>query len=148
MGLFEEFLNEAKKKVSDELEGGKWFDKLTDEIESKLDNVTDDDDLRDGGKAALEALISHRDNVINLGLGSLVLFMTHIAVGDNDKAVLEYLRNQASVDELINGMLEDAAAVIQAKKKEEELKEAALEIIKDIGMAGIRYLIPILLSLL
>ncbi len=145
MSFFENLLRNAASKIESELDPNKWFDKLTDELDSQIGKISSDD-LRDGSKAALDALKPHKDDIIAMGRESLMLFVTHVASGDEKKAVLEYIRNSATVDELIDGMLADAAAIVKAKNDENALKAKALEIIKDIGEAGARYLLPLLLT--
>ena len=144
MGLLDNLLNSANDKLQQKANSGEWFDDLTSKADGLLNN-TADGELKNGGKIALDALKAHRQDVIDLGKNSLTLFVAHMASGQDEKAVLEYIK-KASADDLIKGMLNDAKAVVDDKKAREKAKAEALALIKDITLTGARYLLPLILA--
>ena len=134
-------LENLLKNIPDEDE---WFPKLM----TKLDDLTadmEDGELKDGTVEVVGVLKDREEDLKGLSRGSLTLFVSYIAAGKTDYAVLEYTRTEASVDELISGMLEDAAGVINAKRERDEMIAVALDIIKTIAIEGAKRLLPLLL---
>lgn len=147
MELFEKLLRAAEHQVDSELQDGKWFDKLTASLESKV-GLMQDPTVKASTQAAVDALKVHRGDVLHLGRSSLTLFVSHVAIGDDKKAVLEFIRTTESAEDLIKGVLDDAKAVVKDKKEIEAMKAQAIQLIKDITITGARFLLPVLLAAL
>jgi hypothetical protein len=121
-----------------------WFPRVM----GKLDELVDE--MEDGtGKAATKHVVGvlrdREEDLKGLSKGSFTLFVSYVAAGRPEDAVLEYTRKDATVDELVHGMLTDAAGVINAKRKRDELIALAWDIIKLIAVEGAKKLLPLLL---
>ena len=121
-----------------------WFPKLMDKLDDFVGDM-DDGELKDGTAVVVGVLKDREEDLKKLSRGSFTLFVSYIAADKTADAVLEYTRHDASVDELIAGMLRDAAGIINAKKRRDELKAIALDIAKAIAVEGAKKLLPLLL---
>ena len=97
---------------------------------------------------ATETLVAHRDNIANLGVYGLTLFLQKIATGDTDGAYITFIQTQATFQDLIDGQNQDADTIIDAKKRSDEMKARAISIATDLAIDGARILLPFLLALL
>jgi hypothetical protein len=143
MSLFKKALDSLQDQFDDNADD--WFDSLTDKL-GDLVADTQDETLKEGGTVALDVLKNNKTRLVGLGGKGLTLFISHAAAGNEDAATLEYIRSEASVDELIDGILDDAVKVAQDKANRDKMKEDALDILKQIGTAGARFLLPLLLA--
>lgn len=129
------------KSIPDEVD---WFPKLMGKVDDLVDEM-DDGDLKEGTVVVVNVLKEREEDLKKLSKGSFILFVSYVAAGKTNDAVLEYTRHEATVDELISGMLNDAAGVINAKKRRDELVDIALDIVKLIAIEGAKKLLPLLL---
>lgn len=132
--------------LEDAFNSDQWFDKLIGRLDTVI-SETDDDELREGGKQALSFIKSNKSRFINLGQKSFTLFIAYVAAGNKVEATKEYLRGQASAEEIINSILDDAIDLEIIRQKNEELKAEALELVKLL-IKGARYLLPFIVTLL
>jgi hypothetical protein len=143
MSLLKKALETLQGQFDDN--GDDWFDSLIDKLDDLIVN-TQDETLKEGGVVALGVLKKNKTRLVGLGSSGLTLFVSHAAAGNEEAATLEYIRKEASVDELIDGVLGDAVKVAQDKVDRDMMKATALEILKEIGAAGARFLLPLLLA--
>lgn len=134
-------LDSILKNLSDE-DG--WLEKALDQLDD-LVNGMEDGTVKEGSEKIVDVLKNNKADIADLTRSSFVLFVSYIAAGKTDDAVLAYLRKDATVDELIAGMLQDAAAIVKAKERREELRASALKLIKLITIEGAKKLLPLLL---
>jgi hypothetical protein len=121
-----------------------WFPKLVNKLDEFVDKMAEGNP-KDETEIIVSALKNRKEDFKGLSRGSLTLFISYIAAGKTNEAAIEYIRYKASVDELISGMLQDAAAVINAKKHRDKLAAIALDIIKEITIEGAKKLLPLLI---
>jgi len=125
---------------------GKWFDKVAGEAQKVVDGL--DKPIKDVTQPALDVLISHKDDVIHLGQHGLTALMGYIALGNSDKATeLLYLTNKATLQELLDASDASTKKVIDAKKANDEAKKQAVQILKDVGLAAAKSLLPVLMAI-
>lgn len=142
--LFEKALDLLGKQVDSHADD--WFDDLVDKLGEMVEESSNDE-LKQGGKAALQVLEDNQDKFVGLGRKSLLLFVAHVAAGKTDAATKEYLRAKASAREIIDSILGDAIEIERARKKIEELKKEAVEVGKLL-LTGAKFLLPLLLTLI
>ena len=143
MSLLAKALDAIGDQVDDKAED--WFDKLMGKLDELVDGA-DNDELRTGGKQALQVVKDNQDKLVGLGKRSFIMFVAHAAAGQSDEAAKEYYRNTASPRDIIEAILEDAVDLEQLYREREELKKEALELAKTL-LKGARFLLPFLLTL-
>lgn len=102
-------------------------------------------------QAAIEAtltLAAHKDDITSLGLYGLSLFIQKLANGDLEEAYISYIETQASFQQLIDGELADAKAIIENKIKRDQMRAKAESIALDLAITGAKILLPLLLTLI
>ena len=144
MSLLEKALSALGDQADDKADG--WFDDLVDGLDN-LVAKSSNDDLKEGGEAALSLLRDNQDKFAGLGKKSLTLFISHVAAGNNVNAAKEYYRNKASATEIINSILDDAIDVEKVRRQKEDLLKEALELAKMLAN-GAKFLLPLLLAAL
>jgi len=144
MSLFEKALDLLGDQVDDRADG--WFEDLVEKLDELVDGA-EDEELKKGGKDALQVLKDNQDKFVGLGKKSLTLFIAHTAAERTSEATREWLRAKATPREIIDSILDDALDVERARKRVEELKEEAKEVGKLL-LKGAKFLLPFLLSLL
>ena len=143
MSLLETALDALGDAADSQAEG--WFETLVDSLDVLVDG-TSNEELKSGGKEALQVLRDNDAKFIGLGKKSLIMFIAHVAVGDTDKATKEWLRNKATASEIIDSILNDALEVEKVRKENEALIAEAIEVAKLL-LKGARFLLPLILAL-
>jgi len=121
-----------------------WLEKALDQLDDLVGGL-EDGTVKEGSEKIVDVLKNNKADIADLTRSSFVLFVSYVAADKTDDAVLTYLRKDATVDELIAGMLRDAAAIVKAKERREALKASALKLIKLITVEGAKKLLPLLL---
>jgi hypothetical protein len=101
-----------------------------------------------GAQSALDAVITHRSELIGMTQAALGLMLHQLAIGDSQGAQLTYIEEHADADDLIGGMNADASAQIDIKRRKEELAKAALKFVEEVGVAVATHLLPLVLSMI
>jgi hypothetical protein len=134
-------------KLSSKVDDGEWFDillgKLKDEAGANLDG--------DAQKASLEAIAllgDNKDLLVGLGTHAFGLLLCQITCGRDDEAVETYIRALSNADDLIALMNAGSDGVIKAKMELDLLHANGRKLTLDLLTAGMRYLLPFLLSLI
>ena len=140
--IIENIANSIISNVSKE----EWFDVLLQKLQEELSHL-DDEELKIQGALVIQQLLDNKPSIIRFTKDAFIRFISYIAMGKKEEATLEYIQNQASVEELIAGMEEDASVVFLEAERDKRLREAA-RLITSIGATGARILIPLLLALL
>jgi hypothetical protein len=142
--LLEKALDALGDQVDDKADD--WFEKLIDGLDGLIDE-TENDELREGGKEALQVVKDNQDKFIGLGKRSFTLFVANVAAGRDDEAAKEYYRSSASPREIIDAILDDADDLEDVYRRMKELKKEALELAKLL-LKGAKFLLPFLLTLI
>lgn len=140
MPLLVDALNVLGDEVEDNSDA--WLDKLLGEL-TDLIRATEDQELREGGLAALEVIIVNKDKFVALGKRSFIMFIAFVAAGRKNDAANEYYRSTASAREIIDSILDDAVDLEKLYRDKEAVKEQALELAL-ILLKGSRLLLPFL----
>lgn len=123
------------------------FNLLTNATETQLDSL--DPVAAKVGKEALAAFRKHKDSVIGMAEESFVEMLSKSQnLSTMNEAELVYIKNQAEIDELINGMDRDTLGLYVDKKREEEAKAKFWAMVGEITIAGLKILIPLMLAAL
>lgn len=158
MSLIENLMTKAVDSLNDEESQKEWvesgFDKLLEEGRSALP-ATDETELkavRESGEYALGKLEKHKSSLVRLGQHGLRSTLSLLALGDYDKAAEHAaflaLRETASWDE-VSETIRQTADEGNQKKREIDAEVAAIkEVLKDIGVASAKALLPILLAVI
>ena len=134
-------LESILKNIPDEDD---WLSRVMDKLTEFVGDM-EPGELKDGTAVVVDVLKEREEDLKKMSKGSFTLFVSYVAAGKPEDAVLEYIRHEATVDELISGMLSDAAGVINAKKRRDELTAIAWDIAKTIAIEGAKKLLPLLL---
>lgn len=128
-------------------QGSGWVDIVVNSITSNAVNITQPE-FKQAVVAATLTLADHKEDIANLGLYGLTLFLQKIAIGDNNGAYLLFIETQATFQDLIDGENSDADAIIADKERRDAMMKTAMNIALDLAIDGARILIPFLLAML
>ena len=144
MSLLEKALDALGDQIDNKADD--WFEKLVDKLDDLISS-TENDELREGGKDALQVVKDNQDKFVGLGKKSFILFVAYVAANKTDDAAREYYRNTASARDIIDSILIDAIDLEKVYLQREEFKKEALELAKLL-LKGAKFLLPFLLTLI
>lgn len=138
---------EQLQTITSPIEDGEWFDELISELQEAINASDLDPDEKTYSNKIIDILIFNKDSVIGLGIDVFTLMIHQIASGQSNTASGTYLQAMGSADLIIKAMNEGTVGLIKAKQKLDAIHNSALELIKQITVAGAKALLPFLLSL-
>mgnify|MGYP000467281213 CR=1 FL=1 len=106
------------------------------------------DELKVASQNAVSVIVQNKSKVANLSSESLTLMIQHLASGNSLKAVDVYITANTDPNALIALMNSTTNGVLRAKKHLDQLHKDALNLLKEIAIAGARAILPFLLTLL
>lgn len=159
MSLLESLKEKAVKALSDEEKHKEWiakgFDSALKEGRSLLPTDMTNLELkavRESGEYALTRLEKHKDALIGLGQHGLRSTLAMLALGDYNgaarHAALVYLQDSASWSEVDRTIRETSEAGNQAKRELDAKIAEIKAVLKDIGIAAAKAVLPLLLALI
>lgn len=141
---------EAKRQV--DKHGPDWFDDL---IEKSRAYVEDEDGIDREGVAsgtrkattrALDTLVGYKADLLHLGDFGLVDLMAQISMGRTNEAVLTYLRETATLEELLAASEASDQALLQRAAERKQAFKKGMQVVKEIGSLTARYVLAPLLQ--
>jgi len=124
-----------------------WLDILVNLVKQEAGNINQPV-LKTSVLNASQVLLNHRVDIESLGKYGLSLFLQRLSEGNKEAAILVFIENLSTPQDLIDGMNSDANAIILAKQRRVLMEQKSLEIAEEIGMIALKALIPLLLTLL
>lgn len=124
-----------------------WVDLVVQAIQANVSGIRQPE-FKQAVIAATVTLATHKEDIAHLGVYGLTTFLQKLAVGDQEGAYVLFIETQATFQDLIDGQEADAAAVIAAKQKRDEMLAKAISIAFELAVDGARILLPFLLALL
>ena len=118
-----------------------------DRLKTEITGTSLPDDVMHASLDAIDLLVANRDVLIGLGKHAFSLLLYQITAGKTDAALQTYIQALTSADDLIALMNSGTDGVIKAKIELDQLEARGRKLIFDILTAGLRYVIPFLLSL-
>lgn len=129
-----------------------WFDDLMAKAKTGLpeDAALGNDPMlkasRDAAVQALDTLARRKADLLHLGEHGLVVLLARIATGRIDDAARIYLRDSATLDELLAASATSTADMVKRARDREAALAKTLQILKEIGSITARYVLPALLA--
>lgn len=149
--LYEILLEQAEAQLSSLTGGvtdGDWFDGLINKLDEEIKSAGLEDPILQAGLEAIELLRKNRDTLIGLGKHAFMLLLCQITTCRDDEAIATYIRALTNADDLIALMNSGSDGVIKAKIELDALNARAKQMVLDFATAGMRFVIPFLLSLI
>lgn len=152
-------LEDLLKRGADSLQrtvladGGDWFDQLVAKARARVNaEGADPAPLPTGTRGAiigaLDSLEGHKQDVLHLGAYGLTALLAQIALGRTNEAVLVYLRETATLEELLAASQASNEDLARRTAERKAAVAKAIEVIKTIGSLTARYALPALLAAL
>lgn len=149
--IYEILLEKAQEqldKLTGQVTDGSWFDSLVEQLSNEIQGSNFDPTVVELGLEAVSLLQKNRDVLIGLGKHAFMLLLCQITCGRDDEAVATYIRALTNADDLIALMNSGSDGVIKAKIELDRLNAQAKKLAFDFATAGMRIIIPFLLSLI
>lgn len=159
MSLLESLKEKAAEAVNDEERQREWvekgYDKALEEARALLPQADDEGELkalREAAEDGLDKLERNRENLVGLGTHGLRSAITLVGLGQYDAAAehaaLVKLREAASWGQVTDAITAAAESGNEAKRKLDAEIEALKDVFKEIGTAGAKALLPLLLAVI
>lgn|GEM_PF-5283671 len=145
--ILETLLAQAQNNVS-KIDNPAWVDSLMRMVSQSIAESDLPDELKVASQNAVSVIVQNKSKVANLSSESLTLMIQHLASGNSLKAVDVYITANTDPNALIALMNSTTNGVLRAKKHLDQLHKDALNLLKEIAIAGARAILPFLLTLL
>jgi len=152
------FLNRIRDKALEEIEDlseTELQNKVAEGLEEARDLLPSEEDKSDAakitrrlGNVAIDKLKTHEKEIGKLGMYGVVSLVSSIASGKEQDALLIFLREEASWEDITKSVKKAQAKTVQNKIDYDAAKETAWGIIKSIGSTTARAALPFLLGVL
>lgn len=136
-----------------EREGERGVGKLLDSLEDQLPAEGAGGEASAFRGMALDGISRLRNRapeLVGLTRGSLTTIVTYAALGDEDKALAEWLRVKAPPRSLVEASLAASMDAIAERQARDEFlsqaKSAGKTLLRELGPVAARYLLPLLLQ--
>lgn len=126
---------------------GDWVETVYNAIQVQAGNI-EQPEFRNAVIEAAQTLLVHKDDIANLGVFGLTLFLQKLAVGSTEDAYITFINTQATMKDLTDGENSDSASIISGKQKRDQMRAVAISIAEELALDGIRVLIPFLLAMI
>ncbi len=123
-----------------------WLDSLLEKM-LDLSNALPDESIKKQNEEILQLVATHKQKFVKLGKKSFIMFINYLASGDEDKALKEFFPKEASAQDIIDGIVDDAINIEEKRLEEEQFKREVIEVIKVLAQ-GAKILLPLLLSVI
>lgn len=131
-----------------ENKGEQWLEKLDSEAREYLNENVKNGAVRKGAEAELDVLMKHKAVISKLSAEGFAFLVQQVTLGNEEEARLAFIRDQATVDDLIAISNMTADEVIADKKRREAMQAQAVAISKELLQVGLRFALPVLISLI
>lgn len=136
----EEARERALKEIAD-LDAEKQLQKLIDGAREKLP----EGELGEIGESGLKVFEANKANLAEIGVWGVQALTIQLASGDVDAALLNFIRTEASWDDVHAERAADVEATAEDKRERERKKAAVLAFLKELGAVA-KDVLPFLLS--
>jgi hypothetical protein len=132
--------------------GSDWFDKLVGrardyvEAETRIDRDGPAGGTRKATLDSLTKLEEHKADLLHLGSFGLVDLLAQISMGRTNEAVLTYLRETATLEELLAASEASDEALLARSTERKQAFKKGLAVVKEIGSLTARYVLAPLLQ--
>lgn len=132
--------------------GDEWFDDLIKRSRDYVEDETgiDRDGMASGTRTAtlrsLDTIEGHKADLLHLGAFGLVDLLAQISMGRTNEAVLTYLRETATLEELLAASEASDASVLERTAERKAAFKKGVEVVKGLGSLTARYVLAPLLQ--
>ena len=122
-----------------------WVDCSVEKANKWLNENVEEPTFKNLGEKALKVLRDNKDDIESIPKDAFKMFVSSLAGGSVTQAKLSWIA-QASADELIADMNSGSDNVIKQKQDRDKMVATAIKIAKELGFAGARVLLPLLMG--
>jgi|GEM_PF-2899853 len=148
MATLDELAAGALKKTVEE-HGEEWIEKGLEVARGLIPPKESSSGIVSGASVAshhaIDVLAKHKGDLAHLGGYGLQALLGKLAIGDDQGALMVYLRDEASWDELFAASAAASTETENEKREREAMKAKALEILKEIGAVA-KVALPLVLA--
>lgn len=146
--LLEQAQKDAVGKIITTANDPAWVDTLMSQATQAITDSELPVELKHASQEAVNKIMANKSKVASLCANSLTLMTQQLAAGNNTKAIDVYISAVIDPEALIALMSSTTNGVLRAKRHLDQLNADAINLLKDITIAGARALLPFLLTLL
>lgn len=146
--LLQSLLDQAKQNLHAKVNDPAWVDLMMGKLSDLINQSELPNDLKTASLTTVQVILGNKSKISNLSAEGLTLFIQHLATGNSTKAIDVYIMANSDPGVLIALMNSTTDGVLKAKQKLDQMHKDSLQLLKEVGVAGARALLPFLLSLL